>query len=139
MLEKPDDYTLPAIELAWSNVRDSKIKRARADAIVLHVADSPALRAGSSRENEEPAVWTWCAHLDWLRDHSLLSALMLLAVGVVAWFWPRAVSAIGRWIALERASDLSSEECSFARLRVAARNGDPEKVYRALLDWAARF
>jgi len=36
MLEKPGDYTLPAIELAWWNVRDSKIERARADSIVLH-------------------------------------------------------------------------------------------------------
>src|SRR5262249_39391496 len=37
MLEKAGDFTLPAIEFAWWNVRDGKIERAHADAVVLHV------------------------------------------------------------------------------------------------------
>ena len=50
MLEKPGNYTLPAIVLAWWNARDGKVERAQADAIVLHVADNPAAHTNVTAE-----------------------------------------------------------------------------------------
>jgi hypothetical protein len=138
MLERPGDYTLPAIELAWWNVRDGKIERARADAIMLHVADNPVQHVGGQGEGSAPA-WDWRRPVFWLLDHWLLTVCTLVALGVVAWFAPAVARAIRQRMAARRSAYLVSEAWSFAQLRAAIRCRDPEKTYFALLDWLKRF
>jgi len=138
ILEKPGDFTLPAIEFAWWNVRDGKIEHARADAIVLHVAANKSLHEGGSIKGKEPNG-DWWAYLDWIFDHRLLSAAMLLALIAASWIAPGAVRTLKHHFVLKRAAYRESEAWSFAQLRAAGRSRDPEKIYRALLDWLERF
>jgi hypothetical protein len=138
MLEKPGSFTLPAIELAWWNVRDGKIEHARADAIVLHVTDNPALQESGSIGRKE-VNGQWRAFLDWVFDHVLLSAVVLLTLIAASWIAPRAVRSLRHRIALKREAYLSSEAWSFAQLQAAARGHDPKKIYMSLLDWLERF
>jgi hypothetical protein len=138
MLEKAGDFTLPAIEFAWWNVRDGKIERAHADAVVLHVAENPALHESGSIGGKE-AKRDWHVYLDWIFDHLLLSVVVLLTLIAAAWVAPHTVRTLRRRIALKRGEYLNSEAWSFAQLRAAGRRRDPEKIYRALLDWLERF
>jgi hypothetical protein len=138
MLQRAGDYTLPAINFAWWNARDSKIERARADAVTLHVADNPAWRA--SAPGATPASgWNWHAPVFWLLDHWLLTLVALLVVGAIAWVAPAAARTIKQRVATRRASQLASEAWSFEQLRAAIHRRDAEKAYFALLDWLRRF
>jgi hypothetical protein len=55
MLQAAGEYALPALDIAWWNVRDSKVEHARADAVALHVADNPALRTAARSTQAGPA------------------------------------------------------------------------------------
>jgi len=138
MLEKPGDYTLPAIDLAWWNVRDGKIERARADSIVLHVAANPAAPSHAAVERE-PAAWNWRTPLAWLLDHWLLLAIAGFALALIAWCAPALVGSIRRQIANRRAAYRQSEAWFFERLEAALHEGNSNKAYLALLDWLKRF
>jgi hypothetical protein len=138
MLEKAGDYRLPAIELAWWNVRDSRIERARADAILLHVAENPAEHTGAPDQGSA-RVWGWHKPILWILDHWRLSLATLLALAVLARFAPPAVGEIRRRLAARRSAYLASEAWSFAQFRDAIRSRDPQKAYFALLDWLNRF
>lgn len=138
ILERPGDYTLPTVELAWWNARDSKIERTRIDAITIHVADNPALRAGAAPQEGEPGR-KWRYYINVVRDNWLLVALVLSGLAVTAWFAPSAIRAIREYIAWRRTAYLASEAWSFDQLRTASRDGDPAKVYFALLNWLQRF
>src|SRR5262245_46682278 len=136
MLERPGDFTLPAIDLAWWNVRDGKVLRTHMDPIVLHVVANPAVQAGDGA-GAHVTAWNWRVLVEWIFDHWLIAALALLALGIVAWFAPTAVRAMRRHIARRRSAYLASERWSFAQLR--AGGDDPAKVYFGLLDWLKRF
>jgi len=138
ILERPGDYTLPPIELAWWNARDSKIERTHIDALKIYVADNPSLRAGTAPEESVPNR-KWRDYIDVVRDNWLLAALVLLTLVVIVWFAPRAIRAIREYIARRQAAYLTSEAWSFAQLRAASRGGDHAKIYFALLDWLQRF
>ncbi|HYC18149.1 MAG TPA: BatD family protein [Pseudolabrys sp.] len=138
MLEKPGDYTLPAIEFAWLNVSTGKIEHASADAIALHVADNPALRASGLIE-ADVAGWNWQAPVDFALDHRLLLSVILVVLAVGAWYAPTTARSIRQDLARRQLAYLNSEAWSFARLRASFHQGDPEKMYLALLGWLERF
>ena len=75
ILERPGDYTLPPIETAWWNARENKIERTRIDAVSIHVADNPALRAAVPLESS--TVWKGRDFIDAIRDHWLLTIFTL--------------------------------------------------------------
>ena len=137
ILERPGDYTLPPIELPWWNARENKIGRTRIDAVSIHVADNPALRAAVPAESS--TVWKGRDFIDAIRDHWLLTIFTLGILTVIAWFIPAAIRSIRQHIARRRTAYLASERWSFAQLGAASNGGDPAKVYFALLDWLRRF
>jgi len=138
ILERPGDYTLPPMELAWWNAHDSKIERTRIDAIAMHVADNPALRAGAGPEERAPER-RWRDYIDVVRDNWLLVAFIVAMLALVSWFAPSALRTVREYNARRQTAYLASEAWSFAQLRTATRGGDPAKVYFALLDWLRRF
>ena len=138
MVERAGDYTLPAIELAWWNVRDGRIERTRAEAITLHVADNPAQRVGGQAQGGAPA-WDWRRPILWVLDHWLLTFATLLLLGLGAWFAPAAARDVRQRIAAKQNAYRASEAWSFAQLRTAIRRRDAGKTYFALLDWLGRF
>jgi len=138
MLQAAGDYTLPAIEIAWWNAKEERVEHASADAIVLQVAENPALRAagppaGSARS------WNWRARIFFILDHWLAAAAMLIGLGLLAWLAPAVIRTLEECIRLRRSAYLNSEDWSYARLRAAGRERDPRKVYFALLNWLERF
>ena len=137
ILERAGDYTLPPIELAWWNTRESKVERTRIDSVNVRVADNPALRAAVPNDNA--TSWKGGDYIDAIRDHWLLTMTVLALLAVVAWFAPAAIRSIGQDIIRRRTAYLASEAWSFAQVRAASRDSDPTKVYFALLDWLQRF
>ena len=138
MLERPGDYTLPAIDLAWWSIRDGKVARAHIDAIALHVADNPAMHGGGGSVERAATDWDWRASAAWVREHLLFSAIALLGFVLIAWRAPIVVRAIAHGIETRRATYLKSEKSSFERLKAASRGGSAEETYFALLDWLGR-
>jgi hypothetical protein len=136
MLEAAGDYTLPPVEIAWWNARDARIEHARADAIVLRVAENPALRAAGT-SGGSTSDWSWRAGINFILDHWPAAAVVLFALGMLAWFAPAAIRTLRDRIRLRRSAYLNSEAWSYARLRAASR--DPQKFYFALLNWLERF
>ena len=54
MLERSGELSLPAVEVAWWNVQENRIERARAEPVVLQVADNPALKTGVDSRRVSP-------------------------------------------------------------------------------------
>jgi hypothetical protein len=138
MLQAAGEYTLPALDIAWWNVRDSKVEHAQVDPVVLHVANDPALRTGGAVDTS-PIRVDWRSVFDWILDHLLISAIALIALGALLWLAPLAVRAVWQSAAQRRSAYLNSEARWFAELRAAGHNRDPAKVYFALLNWLQRF
>lgn len=136
MLERPGDYLLPAIEVAWWNVRDQKVERAQVDPVALHVAANPALAQGTSAVPSGRR--SWHASLDRLLDHWPLIALLLAILAAIAWMTPRAIQALCHWNERRREAYRASEACAFARVRSAARRGDASRTYADLVAWLER-
>ena len=138
MLQAAGEYTLPALDIAWWNIRDSKVEHARVDPVVLHVADNPALRVGVAVDTS-PARRDWRSVFDWILDHLLISVMALVALGALLWLAPMAVRAVRQSAAQRRNAYLNSEARWFAELKAAGHNRAPAKVYFALLNWLQRF
>ena len=138
MLQAAGEHTLPALDIAWWNVRDSKVEHARLDPVVLHVANDPALRTGAAVDTS-PTHRDWRSIFDWILDHLLISVMALFALGALLWLAPLAVRAVRQSAAQRRSAYLNSEACWFARLKAAGHDRAPAKVYFALLNWLQRF
>ena len=136
MLEKPGDYVLPAIELAWWDLRGQRIVQARADPVALSVAANPAL---PQRAGENPVRARWRDAVAALAAHWPLVALATGLLAGLAWLLPRALRIAWHWIERRRVAYRRSEAAAFASLRKAAQSGDHAKTYFALLAWLERF
>ena len=91
----------------WWNARENKIERTRIDAVSIHVADNPALRAAVPAESS--TVWKGRDFIDAIRDHWLLTIFTLGILTVIAWFIPAAIRSIRQHIARRRTAYLASE------------------------------
>ncbi|MGF6306274.1 hypothetical protein ABIB82_000306 [Bradyrhizobium sp. i1.8.4] len=134
MLERPGDYSLPAIDIGWWNIGSGKLEVVHLDAVPLKVAVNPA--AGSPA----PAVqssksWTWDGFVDILAEHWLAMLLTLVGIGALVWFAPGVLRRIADDHHRRRQAYLRSEAFAFGRLRRAGRQHDARAVYFALLDW----
>ena len=138
MLQAAGEYTLPALDIAWWNVRDNKVEHARVDPVALHVADNPALHSGGAVD-ASPARQDWHSVFDWILDHLLISALALFALGALLCAAPLAVRRARQSTAQRRSAYLNSEAFWFAQFKAAGHDRDPAKVYFALLNWLQRF
>ncbi len=137
MLEKPGNYTLPGIEIAWWSVGGNSVERARADPVTLHVAPNPALPAGTASRQTADAHWQSLVDVAVARWPLILLAIAALCA--VVWLTPRAVRSLVETYRRRRETYLASEAWSFAQLRTAARHGDAGVAYSELLRWLQRF
>ncbi len=137
MMEKPGDYILPGIDIAWWNLREQKIEHARAEPVALRVMADPALPPGSVDAPTTASWWRGIAAT--IVDNWLSAALAIGALSVVAWFSPRMLNAARGWRQRRHATWLQSEAFLFASLRQAARRNDATATYFALVSWLARF
>jgi hypothetical protein len=136
ILQRADNYTLPAIDMRWWNAEHGNIETAHLDAVTIHVADNPSARAAGAGAT---ARSNWAAIVYLVADHWAAALLAVVALAALAWIIPRAGRAIAALQRQRRASYLRSEQFSFDRLRRAARSGDAKASYFALLDWLQRF
>lgn len=133
MLQKPGDFVLPAIDIAWWRFGGNAIQHARADPVTLHVADNPALRPAP--QAKEARGWDWRRGLDWLLEHWRAVLIVLGIVGALAWIARPVFEACRAWYRRRRSAYLASEARAFAVLRRAARGDDVARTYAALLGW----
>lgn len=137
MLERPGDYTLPAVEVDWWNVTEQKIERAHADPVTLHVLDNPGMR--STMADGAGTDARWHSLVDLLVGRWPRIVVLLLALCGLAWMAPRALRFLRDMHRRRRQAYLDSEAWSFAQLRRAARGGEAGAFYVALLAWLRRF
>jgi hypothetical protein len=133
MLQRPGDYTLPAIDVSWWNVGAQKVERTRLEPVVLHVAANPDMAAATSAERSVRPNWD--VVVDFLSEHWLLATIALLTLAALAWIAPRAIRAMIAHCRQRHAAWLQSEAYSFRQFRRAAMCRDAQAVYFALLNW----
>jgi len=138
MLQRPGNYILPAIDVAWWNMGSGKVERIHLDEVPLAVAVNPAEPSAGAASGQDARRGV-DAIVDLLAEHWLIALLALLALAVAGWFAPRAIRAVMAGRERRHAAYLQSEEFSFQQFRHAARRGDARKMYFALLDWLQRF
>jgi hypothetical protein len=137
ILQRPGEYTLPAINVSWWNIDAQKIERAHLDAVALQVAanlDIPVVAPAPPS-----AGLNWDGVVDFLWEHWLLATVALLTLATAAKMAPRTIRAVvahrRRW----HEAWLRSEAFSFRQFRHAAGSRDPSAAYFALLNWLQRF
>jgi hypothetical protein len=138
MLEKPGDYVLPAIDVRWWNPADGRIETAHLDAVALQVAGNPAAQ-GTAAATEDGVRQSLNSSFEFVADHWLLTLIAVAILALLGWFAPRLVRTIALRRHQRREAWLQSESYFFDRLRHAARRGDAQAAYFALLDWLQRF
>jgi hypothetical protein len=138
MLQRPGNYVLPAIDIAWLNVRSGEIERIHLDEVPLTVAVNPAEPAAGTAGGES-ARRSFDFIVDFVLEHWLIALLALVAIIAAGWFAPRTVRTIMAERQRRRAAYLQSEEFLFQRFRYSARRGDARAIYFAILDWLQRF
>lgn len=133
MLQKPGDFVLPPIDIAWWRFGGDAIQHARVDAVTLRVADNPALRPAS--QAKEARGWDWRRALDRLLEHWRAALIAAGVAGALAWIVRPVFATCQAWYRRRRNAYLASEARAFALLRRAARGEDVAKTYAALLGW----
>jgi hypothetical protein len=135
MIERAGDITLPAIEVAWWDVKRQAIATARVQPVTLHVADSPAahqLNAGNAASALRRAVL-------YLLDHWVLLLMAAIATAGAAWLLPSLAHVARATIRHRLAAYRASEAWAFKALRRTSRRGDAGDTYAAFLQWLRRF
>ncbi|HUO00778.1 MAG TPA: hypothetical protein VMU69_31670 [Bradyrhizobium sp.] len=137
MLQKPGDYSLPAIDVRWWNLGSGKIETVHLDAIAFQVAvnsaqPNAAVGAGSSRSILDILF-------DFVTDHWLLALLALTALAALMWISPRVARTLAARYHRRRQAYLQSETWSFQQFRGAVEHRGAEAAYFALLGWLQRF
>jgi hypothetical protein len=136
ILQRPGDYTLPAVDIRWWNAAEKRVETAHLDAVTMQVAANPAVQ---SADADAARASSWTALGDLIADHW---RLMLLAIPVIAglvWLAPGVVLGIAADHRRRRQAYLQSEAFAFSRFRHAVRHGDAKAAYFAMLDWLPHF
>jgi len=136
MLQTAGTVSLPALEIAWWNVKDQKIERARAGPQSFTVASGPAAGQGTSEYSGLPAPRKIVLFIleHWFAVLSAVAALVALS-----WAGPPVLRNLNRSLRHRRQVYRQSETFAFDELRRVARQGDARPTYRALLNWLSRF
>lgn len=137
ILQKPGDYTLPAIDVRWWNAAENRVETAHLDAVTMQVAANPAVQSANA-DAPRASTWAasaWAAIVDLIADHWRLALLAILVIGGLIWFTPGAVRRIAAYHRRRRQAYLQSEAFAFSRFRRAVRHGDARAAYFAMLDW----
>lgn len=132
ILQHAGKFRVPAIDIAWWNVRDRNIEHATTDAVVFDVAKNPALQSrGESLSRRQIALF--------IAEHRWELMLIIISGSACAWFARAAAVRLQNRIRRQCDAYRRSEAFAFSRFRAAARQGDPGKTYFGLLNWLERF
>ncbi|MDN3273588.1 BatD family protein [Frankia sp. RB7] len=134
MLERPGDYSLPAIDIGWWNVGNGKVERVHLDAVPLKVMADPASRGAAPIDGPDVS-WTWNGLVDLVADHWLSVLVVTIVAVALGWFAPGMTRRTADYYRRRREVYLQSEAFAFDRLRRAVRHRDASTAYFALLDW----
>jgi BatD DUF11 like domain len=138
MLERPGDYSLPAIEIDWWDTVSGKIERILLDAVPFSVAAIPGV-ANEMSMGGSGRGWTWTGIRDLLADNWLVilcAAAVAAGLGLIA---PRVIRRVTAEHRRRRDAYRRSEAFAFNRLRRAIGRHDAGQTYSALLDWLPRL
>jgi len=135
IMQQTGKFGLPAIDIAWWNVRDGKVEHATADAVVLNIAENPAVQS----RGESGSSLSWRRIALFIVDHRWTMLLIVILASACVWFGPGVAARIRDRIRRRRDAYRRSEAFAFAKFRAAARQGDTGRTYFALLDWLGRF
>lgn len=137
MLQRPGDYSLPAIDIGWWNVGAGRVEQIHLAAVPLTVTADPA---GEAVVDGRPATrWHWQTLIDAIANHWLLGALALMLLLALAWIAPAATRWLMATLRRRRAIYRDSEAWSFRKFRAATRQRKAAVVYSELLSWVCRF
>lgn len=134
MLERPGDYSLPAINFEWWNAGSGKVEQVHLDAIPFKVAGDQAARTMAPIDGSRRS-WTWDRLVDLVAEHWLAAVLAVAIAVALAWFGPGMIRRIADRHRRRRNTYRQSEAFAFYRLRRALCARDPRTAYFALLDW----
>ncbi|MGD9671620.1 MAG: hypothetical protein AB7U75_21670 [Hyphomicrobiaceae bacterium] len=136
MLQTAGTVNLPAVEIAWWNVKDQKIDHTQASSQSFSVAGGPAAGKDTSEYGglSAPRKIVLFILEHWF---AVLSAVAALAA--VIWSVPPVLRSLTRYLRHRHQVYRQSETFAFEELRRFARQGDTRSTYRALLVWLSRF
>jgi hypothetical protein len=135
VLQQAGKFVIPAIDIAWWNVRDGKIEHAAADAVVFDIAESPAVQSRGGSSNP----LSWRQIVLFIADHWWELMLIIIAGSAAARFGRATTVRLQNRVRRHRDAYRRSEAFAFAKFRAAARQGDPGKAYFGLLNWLECF
>lgn len=136
MLAAAGTLTLPAIEIAWWDVKDEKIQHGRLDPQSFTVAGGTS----ASQALSAPVGLSAPRRLFlFVLEHWLPLGTVILVAGVLIWATPPTARHLMRRLQRRRVLYRQSEVFAFRDLSRVARQNDPRQTYRALLTWLSRF
>lgn len=136
MLERAGDYLLPAIDVRWWNVGESRVEQVHLAGVPLNVSANPAIDGTTGRSG---ARLNWAALIDVIADHWIITALALMILVAIVWVMPAAARRMIAFLRRRRAAYRGSEAWSFRQFRAATRQRKAEAIYFGLLGWLRRF
>lgn len=130
--DKPGNYTLPAVEIAWYDPATQKTETVRAEEIAINVVPAEAFKPAIAPPvpQERPALMTPARIRNILWGGATLMVLLALA-WMARRLWPRFRS----WRAGERDRKAHSEATYFQGVEQSCRQQDRKAVYAALDRW----
>jgi hypothetical protein len=137
MLEAAATVTLPALEIAWWNVKDQKVERAQVESVALQILDDPSRSQSGPMHRSELSEARKLVLF--VLDHWLA---IVLGVGLLALMIGVLPAVTRGWLSRmrrRRAAYRQSEAFAYSELRRVSRRGDARAVYAALLNWLSRF
>ena len=136
MLEEAGTITLPAIGIAWWDVTDEKIQRARLDPQSFTVAGGISTSKGGA---EGGGLSSPRRLVLFILEHWFMLVSVIIAAALMIWATPPVVGNLKRRVQRRREMYRQSEACAFWELSRAASQNEPRQTYRALLAWLSRF
>jgi hypothetical protein len=137
LIEKPGDYTLPAIELKWWNLATRRMVTATVPAVHFTAAPNPGYAPELPPETELGATPApvhasfWSRYRVWFRLVAP-SVIALLALAWLCWrYLPPTFGELKRWYRARQ----HSEPAYFRRLQHACSRHHAMQAYTALLSW----
>ena len=136
VFQKPGDYTLPAVDIDWTDPATQKRQTSRAPAIAVHIAASAAVQPAIAPDKPAAAVETERRPFAWRLWIGVGGFALLLVV--VAWFVRRYLARFLAALTARRQRRRDSESRAFRQIEQACRRDDAAAAYRALLAWCVK-
>ena len=140
LIEKPGDYTLPRLQIAWWDLNTGRLRTATLPGVHFSATSDPAHMPELPPELEQqvPAqkipARPWNRYRTWIRDGWMWIA------GALAIFWlvVRMIPRTARWLRAAQQKHRESERTYFRALIWSCNQNDAAASYWHLLRWLER-